>query len=74
MFVGDAQEGEWRFWDEHGVLSRRVRFRAGKAAEELEIPANERSRVVPAITTEEQLLPPPILIDDLGNLIRQQDR
>jgi len=73
-FVGDAQEGEWRFWDEQGVLSRRVRYRAGKAVEELDVPANERSRAVPVITTEEQQLPPPILFDELGNLIRQQDR
>jgi antitoxin component YwqK of YwqJK toxin-antitoxin module len=73
-YVGDLQDGEWRYWDERGALSRRVRMQAGKAVEELEIPASERSHVQPTITTEEALLPPPLLIDELGNLIRQQDK
>jgi antitoxin component YwqK of YwqJK toxin-antitoxin module len=73
-FQGDLQEGEWRYWDENGVLTRRVLYHAGTVVQDLEIPAGERSRIQPAITTEDDLLPPPILVDELGNLIRPEER
>jgi antitoxin component YwqK of YwqJK toxin-antitoxin module len=72
-WVGDREDGEWRFWDEQGVLIRRIIYRAGKAVQELEIPAEERSRAMARITTEDDLLPPPILVDEQGQIIRPRE-
>lgn len=72
-YQNDRQDGEWRFWNERGTLIRRVMFRAGEFKEELEIPASERNRELVRITTEDDLLPVPILLDEKGELIRSQD-